>query len=242
MYLILPTKYGSIEESRFKLFLNTIKIILNHHYIKKVIIVDSSHEKVYNNLKILLKNERIVLLNQKEKKFLKGGSLREGIKYIIDNLPKGIISFQEPEKSNMIFHYPIIIEKYGAVKDFICIPNRTSTSFQTYPREQYYSENFINAYISKLVGVECDISFGPVMFTTDMAKYWLEYDGKLWDAQIIPIYRAIQDNIKILTHKVSFSYPINQKKKEEGNLEFIEKRRYQLNYMVDAILKEFNSK
>lgn len=240
MYLILPTKYGSVEDSRFKLFLTTIKNALNHQYITKVIVVDSSHERVYQHLKILLNNKRIVLLNQKDKKCLKGGSIREGIKYVTDNYGISVIAFQEPEKCNMIFHYIDILESYKG-KNFICVPQRTLSSFDSYPKEQQNSERFMNMYISKLTNTELDWSFGPIIFTSDFAKYWLEFDGKLWDAQIIPICKAIQDDKKILIHKVTFRYPEVQKKEEEDSLEFIEKRRYQLNYMIDAVKKYLRS-
>ena len=235
-YLILPTKYNSIEDSRFKLLKKTIRNASNHSYITKVIVVDSSHDKVYNYLKEL--DSKIILLDQKDKTMLKGGSIREGIKYVVDNFTKdSVICFQEPEKENMIYHYRNILEKYNIIKSFICVTQRTRSSFDTYPIEQVYSENFMNKYISKLANKTLDWSAGPVLFTSDKADYWLNFNGKLWDAQIIPLVEAIKSDEVILKSVVCFQYPPEQKKKEEGNLFFIEKRRYQLNYMVDSVIE-----
>jgi len=47
---------------------------------------------------------------------------------------------------------------------------------------------------------------------------------------------AISNGEVILRSIVSFQYPLKQKKEEEYNLQFIEKRRYQLNYMIDSVL------
>jgi hypothetical protein len=243
MYLILPTKYGSANELRFKLFLKTIKTALNHNEIKRIIVVDSSSDKVFEQLKIILNNERIDLLDQKDKRELKGGSIREGIEHILkidDN--RSIIAFQEPEKDNMIFHYASILEMNKELNSYICIPRRTRSSFDSYPKEQYFSETFMNMYLTKLTNLDIDWSFGPVVFTSDMGKYWMGQDGKLWDGQIIPIYRAMLEGNKISEYRAPFWYPSEQKEMEEDNLEFIEKRRYQLNYMVEKMMKERNQK
>lgn len=235
-YLILPTRYNSVEDSRYKLFERTMHHVKHHQYITNVIVVDSSNDLVYNHLKTLPES-KMILLDQEDKKMLKGGSIREGIKYVIDNFGEDcIICFQEPEKENMIFHYHSIVSKYKDKKSYICVPERTTSSFETYPIEQYHSENYANKYINILSGKKLDIFFGPVIFTGDKAKYWLEYDGKLWDAQIIPIIRAIKNDEVILKSVVCFGYPPEQKKEEEGNINFVEKRRYQLNYMIDAVL------
>ena len=236
-YLVLPTKYSSIEDSRYKLFLKTIKTCLHHSYITKVVVVDSSENKVLNHMKILLNNSKIDLIVLKDFSYLKGGGIREGIKYVNDKYGKNnVIVFQEPEKENMIYHYLDILEKYKNEKSYICIPKRVSEAFDSYPIEQQYEEKFLNCYLTKLTGLKIDWSFGPVMFTGDLSEYWLNYDGKLWDAQIIPIYEAMKNDIKIYSEAVCFFYPKSQKEKEEDNLEFIEKRRYQLNYMVEFMI------
>ena len=235
-YIILPTRYGSVEDLRFKLFLRTIKNINNHSYVTNVIVVDSSHEDVYKSIETNVKCEKMVLLDQKNKRMLKAGSIREGISYVIDNFGKdNVICFQDPEKENMIYHYCEILDN---LKNYsICIPERTSISFDTYPKEQYFSENFMNIYLNRLTKSDFDYSFGPILFTGYKADYWLNYDGKLHDGQIVPLIGAIKNKEKVLSYKVSFMYPVEQKKEEEGNLEFIEKRRYQLNYIVDGVMK-----
>ena len=242
MFLIVPTKYKTLEDFRFKLFLKTLKTVLNHIYIKKFIIVDSSEKKVSDYLKNI-KDERIVVLEQEDQTQLKGGSIREGIKYVVENFGEyAIMAFQEPEKDNMIYHYEDILRKHKHRGAFICNPRRMSISWESYPKEQYFSENFMNMYFTKMTGIDVDWSFGPVILTGSVAKYWLEEDGKLWDAQIVPIVKAFSNNVNIIDEPVCFHYPEEQKELEENNMEYIKKRKYQMDYMIEKMTNKIESK
>ena len=242
MYLIVPTKYKSIEDFRFKLFLRTLKTVLNHIYIRKFVIVDSSEKEVTEYLQNI-KDERIVVLIQEDRSQLKGGSIREGIKYVVDNFGEdAIMAFQEPEKDNMIYHYEDILRRHKHRGAYICNPRRMSISWESYPKEQYLSETFTNMYFKKMTGLDIDWMFGPVILTGSVAKYWLEEDGKLWDAQIIPILNAYSNNVNIIEEPVCFRYPDEQKEMEEDNMEYIKKRKYQMDYMIEKMTNKIENK
>lgn len=239
MYLVLPTKYTSVNDLRYSLFLKTLKTALNHIMIEKIIIVDTSEQDVYEQIKFLEKssNSRIVVLYSEDPDSKKGGSIRQGIRYAMKELKPNIIAFQEPEKDSMIYHYDGILKEMRNFNKCVCVPKRLGISFDSYPVEQYHSEKYLNMYLSKLTGLDVDWSFGPIVLTPNLAHHWTMYDGVLWDAQIVPLYDIYKTGGDIINYKVPFRYPVEQKNKEENNLDFIEKRRFQLNYMIDAIKK-----
>lgn len=238
MYLVLPTKYNTMSELRFELFLNTLRAALNHVFIKKIVVVDSSNKKILNFMRKHIKDDKIIFLEQEDQSQKKGGSIREGIRYVIDNYGENvIIAFQEPEKDNMLYHYWDLIKNNEVRDRWICNPRRLTTTWNSYPKEQYHSENFMNMYLSKLTGLDIDWSFGPVVFTGNVCEYFLKDNGKLWDAQIKPIYEAYKDDIEISEFKVAFMYPEAQKKQEEDNMDFIRKRKYQLEFMIEEMEK-----
>lgn len=242
MYLVLPTKYKTINDLRYKLFLRTLKVIKVHMYIKKVIIVDTSSKEVRREMK-KLEDDRIEIIEQENDGLLKGAAIREGIKYTIGKYGRDIVlGFQEPEKDSMIYHYRDIINDNKHKDKWICNPKRLNMTWETYPKEQYYSENFMNNYLKMLTGLDIDFSFGPVVMNGYAANYFLEYEGKLWDAQIVPIYRAYKKGLEISEYKVPFMYPHEQKNEEENNMFYIRKRKYQMDYMIEKMEEEISRK
>ena len=235
MYLVLPTKYKSVDSLRYKLFLKTLRVINNHSYIKKAIVVDSSDKEIKSEI-YGLNSDKIIVIEQENESELKGGSIREGIGYILKNYGRDlVIGFQEPEKDNMIYHYMDIINDNKHKKKWICNPRRLNISWESYPKEQYYSENFMNKYLTKLTGLDIDWSYGPVVFNGYAANEFLKYDGKLWDAQIVPIYRSYKNGLEVSEYKVPFVYPLEQKKEEEDSMLYIKKRKYQMDYMIERM-------
>ena len=243
MIVILPTKYDITNTLRVNLFKETLKEL----HLKRIqtIVVDSSTNYIYNDIKETISlynnslNENIKLMRQKDISGKKGGAIREGIKYILDNFQTNdVIVFQEPEKVDMIQYYENII---ADIKEdtYACIPSRTNESFKSYPKEQQCSEIFMNYYLNSLTGYDFDWAFGPIILTQNISKYWLKYNGKMWDAQIIPILYCFRDNIKVIDRKLDFKYPENQEDYEEDNLEFIRKRYYQLTYIIDRFEKKY---
>jgi hypothetical protein len=194
-----------------------------------------------SSLPINISDDKIIIIEEKDKTKLKGDSIRTGIKYVQDHYGEdNIIAFQEPEKVSMIQEYPRLIQ--GMNQKCILVPKRSEHSWSSYPVEQYHSEHFMNMYLTNITNdLFIDWSFGPVLFTGNVSNYFLKETDQMWNAQINPIYRAYLDDISILSQVVNFTYPVEQRICEECNLKYIEKRRYQLNYMVKSMLKYTNS-
>ena len=85
-----------------------------------------------------------------------------------------------------------------------------------------------------------DWTFGPVAFRADAAHYWLQCDGELWDAQVVPyITAAKRHGARVESLQVAYSHPALMKKEEEYVPLWSEKRLMQLNFIfkhfADAI-------
>lgn len=235
MYLVIPTKYDNLKNLRITFLKKTLVKANLNNYIKKIIIIDNSCDIVYNYIKNII-TDKMILLKIDKPEELKGGGIRDGIKFIIKNFGiSNTIAFQEGEKYDMIDYYETILNNIKYDK-FICNPRRNKETWITYPKEQYFSENFLNMYLSKITNLDIDWTFGPVIFSGNVSKYWLKSEGKLWDSQIGPIYEAYLDNIKIIEHEINYKHPKEQKLLEENNLNYISKRKYQMDVMIKEIL------
>jgi hypothetical protein len=72
---------------------------------------------------------------------------------------------------------------------------------------------------------------------------WLQCDGELWDAQIVPFVRAARwAAARVDSLQVSYSHPQAMKREEEGLPLWGEKRLMQLNflfkYVADALKED----
>eukprot|EP00912_Choanoflagellata_sp_UC4_P000145 UC4_evm4s94 len=140
----------------------------------------------------------ITMIRQDSSKYKgKGGAIRQAIEASLKIVSSdGAIAFQEPEKLGMIKFQQQIAGVVRAGEDRVVVPFRNNVLFkETYPREQYHSETFANQYINILsreagFKVEVDWTFGPFAFSRSLADLWLEYDGELWDAQMVPFIRG----------------------------------------------------
>ena len=129
----------------------------------------------------------------------------------------------------------------------VCVPRREDSLFRrSYPIEQYHEETFANLYLDALGGAvglpSLDWTFGPVGFRAAAANFWLQNDGELWDAQIVPFIRAARwGGARCDALQVQYSHPVAMKREEEGVAVWSEKRLMQLNFLfkeVGGALKE----
>ena len=138
--------------------------------------------------------------------------------------------------------------------DVVICPTREDNSFQkTYPIEQYHSETFGNYYLNcvmkeaykkeeyQSVYNDIDWHFGPFAFRRKVLHLWMKYKGNSYDAQMVPIVIAIRKGYHIRSDiEVSFCLDENMKQQEEENLNFIEKRLYQLNDFDPKVKQSWN--
>ena len=124
----------------------------------------------------------------------------------------------------------------------VVVPAREEAPWkETYPIEQWHSENYANHYMNvaarQLGGWELplDWHFGPLAFRAQHAHLWLDADGELWDAQCTPVVAAIKAGLKVTSVEVDFRASLAMKAEEEGDLDFVEKRLMQINFLDPKI-------
>jgi hypothetical protein len=238
--VVIPTFYADTQDIRFELALDTCREIVRCDL--EAIIVDASpSDHVRNEFSKHgtssggVHHVRVAVQSYEGKK---GAALREGIVLAVQVLAdeEGVIAFQEPEKVSMVEQWSEIANKLQVSGD-ICAPKRTDGSFrQTYPIEQYHSENFANLYLDSLakqVGFpSIDWTMGPIAFRSSLAKHWQTYKGDLWDMQLVPMIRAQRwYEAKVINHEFDYQHPTKQTEEERGSPKWNEKRLFQLNFL-----------
>ena len=143
----------------------------------------------------------------------------------------------------MFRHWHAIAKYFDATKSDVVMPRRSDASFQrTYPIEQYHSEMFGNMYLNSLgskIGLPNDIDWtmGPVAFRCHQAHHWIDYDGAMWDAQLVPLVRAHNAGAKVSSAEIDYEHPATMKEQEQGEPIWNEKRLMQLNFLQDTVAK-----
>lgn len=258
-FVVTTTYYPDLDDIRFHLAIKLCKLAQLHKI--HLIIVDGSpdHESVADQFQQAGTAEYVHVHLQDKTEFSgKGGGLRQAIQHATNliqdsNKQRGnalndaVICFTEPEKVDMMNHMIEIAKPIlGGVTDVV-VPTRNDAFFkQTYPIEQYHSENFGNLHFDILAnqfegfrreGAEkLDWHFGPFAFKASLAASWLNYEGTSWDAQMIPYVRGVRDeNWRILSVMVNFRHRKEMKEQEEGHPDWTKKRLMQLNILFDLL-------
>jgi hypothetical protein len=260
------TYYASTEDLRLHQCIETLNNPTYGSTTVATVVVDGSPREIHEYLKkacihaIICKEEGLRYGKGK------GGALREAAD-IAGSLPgvedDTWLCWQEAEKSDMMrcWQTEVICEENNAIlsiNDTVICPKRNDACFKrSYPIEQYHSESYGNYYMNcvmkgSLQAVnhaknekdpmirceEIDWHFGPLAFRKKLLPLWLKYEGMSYDAQLIPIVAAIRKGYAVNSAiEVTFMLDGKMKEQEEDNLDFIEKRLYQLNNL-DPKLKQ----
>jgi hypothetical protein len=245
LIVVAPTFYTSLDDLRYKLGLESCRQAAKHGI--RLILVDASPlEEVRTGLENAGKDDKgrgfvkVILQISKGKK---GSALREVIQEACTEMQNGIIAFQELEKVDMFRHWHPLVRHMMATESDVTVLRRAAALFQsTYPIEQYHCETFANMYLDSLgasIGLaSVDWTMGPVAFTTKYANYWLEYQGELWDVQLVPLIHAHLQGAKVSSFEVEYHHPETMKEQEQGVALWNEKRLFQLNFLKDTVGKE----
>ena len=239
--VVSPTFYPNMADPRFKLGVEACRRAKALGI--RLLLVDASPPEVREALR-----EAGAEVHVQTVRGRKGAALREAIGIARSQLPPdGVICFQELEKVEMIGLQREVAAYVVSSGCDVCVPRRDDSLFRrSYPIEQYHSENFVNRYLDTLgsaVGLPTlDWTFGPVAFRAAAASFWLQNDGELWDAQIVPFIRAARwGGARCEGLQVQYSHPEPMKREEEGVAAWSEKRLMQLNFLfkeVGGALKE----
>jgi hypothetical protein len=227
------TMYKDINETRARLAIETVKEARKLNY--DIVVVDSSSDI---KIKEDFSNWGAILLDQNYPGMGKGRRQAIGEAASIAG-EKGIIVWIEPEKCTFVAEIEKLANKMITRNADMIIPKRQSVT--SYPIDQQRFEWLGNYRFQELTGISLDVWFGPRIMNFETAQYFLNYKGEYgdkWDSIFIPILRALYDGKSVIGLKTNYQYPKSQTKEEQGSLDFFNKRRLQLNSLVDAMDKE----
>lgn len=246
LIVVAPTFYTDTKDLRYALALECCKKAAEHR-IQFVFVDASPSESIRDGLQEA--GGGYVKVVTQTSKGRKGAALREGISITAKhfkaqtnkNTRQAIIGFQEPEKIDMIRNWKSIANYAVESGSDIVVPRRRDDEFRaTYPIEQYHSEQYANLFLDTLgnkIGLpSIDWTVGPVAFDISMTDKWLECNGEIWDAQLLPIIDCFLDRKAIVSSfEVDYKHPESMKEEEEGNPKFNDKRLHQLNFLSETV-------
>lgn len=234
--VVSPTFYPNLDDVRLQLGLEACRKAKALGV--PLLLVDASPPEVRAALE-----EAGAVVHVQTAKGRKGAALRECIQLAHSVLPPdGVVCFQELEKVEMVGLQHKVAAHIARTGCDVCVPKRADGAFKaTYPIEQYHQENFANLYLNTL-GVQAglpdgiDWTFGPTGFRASAARHWLQCEGELWDAQIVPFVHAARWHAAHVTVlELDYMHPPAMKVEEEGVAKWGEKRLDQLNFLFKHV-------
>jgi hypothetical protein len=252
LIVVAPTFYSNVEDSRFILGLDACRQAALHGI--RLILVDASPlEEIRMALQNAGKNhdgKSLVRVMPQVIPGKKGVALREAIRAALEEFDSAglastdsVIAFQELEKVDMFRNWNSVVNHMAETGAEIVCPRREDSLFKsTYPIEQYYSEIFGNLYLDSLgskIGLpSIDWTAGPMALRCTLSKHWLDFDGQIWDAQLVPMLHAFLSGAKVASFEIDYRHSKLMKQQEEGRPEWAEKRLLQLNHLSEELGKK----
>ncbi len=235
--LATSTLYHATHDIRFGLAMQTLYIAAIHGY--TMVAYDNSPENVYQALKQVERYGDIRIFACSAELSM-GHKRRLAIRAALDIAgPEGVGAYIDAEKYPMI---PLLRKTAQPIlrgEADLVIPGRTSLA--SYPRTQQLFEEAGNHFFAAYTGFRCDAWFGLRIFNAKAGELFCAYDGRhgdRWDAIFIPVIEAIAKGLRCRACEVDYVHPAAQTQAETGNIAMDEKRREQLNVLVEAIAKE----
>ncbi|MDO8589692.1 MAG: hypothetical protein Q7R69_00230 [bacterium] len=237
--VVTTTLYNSIEELRFRLACDMVRVAVADGY--KVVIGDDSSiiPEVAGTFRSLGANvyprhHKGVGSGRREAFFHAWEvSVRENCSAIV---------WTEPEKVDLIRWVGKIIRPLENGEADIVIPARTERSWQTWPAFQRESETRANGVYNEVLGTRgFDPMFGPVAFTLDFVPEFAFCNPKAlgvpdtYVQHYAPII-ARHHGARVVSVEVDMTYPPEQRAEEEGAAKetMLEKRKWQLGSLSEA--------
>lgn len=253
LVVVAPTFYTSLEEIRYLLGVQACQNAAKYGI--RLILVDASpNDEIRQGLERAGQDPKdpskaFVKVVRQKAQGRKGAALREAIQLAYDEateLASGdrvvVIGFQELEKVDMFRHWMPLVQHMVENSADVTAFRRSDSSFRsTYPIEQYHCETFANMYLDSLgaeIGLtSIDWTSGPLAFRHTLVNHWINFDGELWDAQLVPLVKAHLAGAKVTSFETDYQHPKSMKEQEEGVAAWNEKRLLQLNFLRDTVGK-----
>lgn len=250
--VVCTTFYQTIDEWRFQLALEMIAEAKKYNV--KFYAIDASTNPAVSNA-MSEAGAIVVPENTENKGKGKGFAYRFGIQHVLNQHNNQssnqsthlILCIVEPEKVDFVRFLPQLASHIIQSNDAkILLPKRSKLSWNSLPFEQYHSEMLGNRHLynvatnvtPRFTNDEIDWLFGPVVFDHTIAKYYLDYEGSAWDAQIVPYINAWADQAtNIQSVEIDYIHPFQQRQHEEFTLEYSSKRLHQLSLIMPIVQK-----
>ena len=227
------TRYETLNDPRLLLAYHTIEEAKKNNI--PVLLVDDSPGEV----KKFLSDNDAILIPQKEKGL--GNAIRQALVVAESMLDaQGCIAWQEPEKVGLVRWYKEIIVPLINGSADIVVPARSEASWQTYPKEQRYSEQLGNRYSWILSEKKYffDLFFGPKIMKKEFVPFFITQHNS-WGALAAPVIRAIKNGVRVTSMPIDYEHTLFQRSVEEGELFWCEKRIAQFIHMIAVLKKEW---
>lgn len=229
------TRYTDQTDVRYGLVMRMLTMLNFHQY--PAVLVDNSPPNIHEVFRKC--GDNIFVLDTNESETM-GMKLRRSITMALQLAgDKGAVAYVDPEKFPMVPYLPRLCAPILNGEADIVIGERES--LDSYPPIQQWFERIGNTFFGAYTGLACDAWFGVRAFNAKGAAPFLDYDGAYgdqWDSAFTPLVRAIAQGLKIITVKVPYAHPAMQTGAEEHDVHMHEKRRTQLNTLVEMLAKE----
>lgn len=231
------TLYDNAETSRIRAEL-CINMLRNSASLGiRVVIKDGGSNEDFIKKAKEFKNVTIIRPQQEKSAKSMGQDRRDALKRAMEialeeKLEHPSFFWTEPEKDKLVSE-----ENMAAMHEEIrrgsniVVPAREENAFDTLPKNQSWFEKRAREraleILKKVSGGKhqelLDLWFGPKMFDSEGAKYFINYNknggrADLWDAIIVPVEDAIRDGKKVSSVPVNYEYSEGQRLNEIGEL------------------------
>jgi hypothetical protein len=240
LIVVAPTFYARHDEIRYLVAIEACRNAAKHQ-IQMILVDASSNSEIREGLEQA--GGGYVQVVRQTALGRKGAALREAIQLAYKQAnEQSVIAFQELEKSDMFRHWLPLVQHMNKTGADVTIPRRADNSFRSdYPIEQYHCESFANSLLNSMgadIGLAAiDWTIGPAAFRYNQAHHWINFDGELWDAQLIPLVNAHLAGAMVTSLEIDYRHPKIMKEEEEGVAKWNEKRLMQLNFLKDTVGK-----
>ncbi len=230
--IVTQTRCGEseVERVRARLAINMIEKASDLGY--RVVVMDGGSVE---EVKKSFVREGVELIEGKQEGEKFGSRRRVGFQ-IAQNSGREAIVWTEPEKEGLVSKLDVLVRPVIEREADLVVAERES--LDSYPEYQREFEIKGNSFFENLTGRKLDVWFAPRVFTRDVAKYFIDYDGRygdLWEGIFVPILNVIRDGKIVLGVKVDYEYPSEQARIEENSPALYEKRRRQYEVITQAL-------
>ncbi len=228
--------FNEIEKVRSEVFLDTSKALydLGIPCVAVSIDCDSSYQEA-------IKQFGVITLPQTTKGM--GNVRREALQAALDLFSEASYFFWlEPEKPQIPRFVKPMLDLMKKKKAFLGLFNRIN--LDSYPKEQAYYYLFCKTVATKLLSINLDYAFGPMILSKNAVHYFLRYESKYgdkWDSILILRLRVIKDNHPIALLPIDFKNDPRMTRLESGNPQAILKRIDQFNNVISSLIKELEN-